>query len=316
MNPLSSVKKELSKTLIGQNDAVDLILITLLSHSHALLEGVPGLAKTLLVRALSKSLGLSFSRIQFTPDMMPSDITGTEIFTPDQKQGGDFRFIEGAVFANLVLADEINRTPPKTQSALLEAMQERRVTVLGKGFELPRPFFVIATQNPIEYEGTYPLPEAQLDRFLLHIRMDYPSLDDELKIMDLSSGDLDSISEVMSKTELIAAMESAEEIPASDKVKSYILSIVRATRKETTNLPDIPAYVEWGAGPRASQMILRAAKSRAYLMNKKTVDKEDVDSLLLPALSHRILLNYSAQAENIAVSDIIDLVRKNAERDL
>ena len=245
--------------------------------------------------------------------MVPSDITGTEVLTAGVKEGKSFRFIKGPVFSNIVLADEINRTPPKTQSALLQAMQERQVTVLGETYELPDPFFVMATQNPIEYEGTYPLPEAQLDRFLLFIYIDYPKRDEEFQIIGADSGKLSELRAVIDAKELKKLTGETRNIPVSDKVKDYAVELVRGTRPSESKLGFVKNYIEWGAGPRATQMLVRAAQARAAMDSKKMVDKEDIDSVLIPVLKHRIIPNYNAVSERIDVSDLIGEIRKKVE---
>ncbi len=308
-----NIKREIRKTIVGQDSIIDLLLITVIAGGHALLEGVPGLAKTLLINSLARTLDLSFNRIQFTPDLVPSDIIGTEIIDFSQKGSKDFQFVKGALFAHIVLADEINRTPPKTQSALLQAMQEKQVTVLGKTYPLELPFFVFATQNPIEYEGTYPLPEAQLDRFLLHIDIGYPDEREEMKIIDSKPSNIENIVPVIDRKGILGMMDKAEKIPVSDKVKNYIITLTRNSRPDSTEFDFIKKYVEWGAGPRASQMLLRAAKAHAYLNNKKIADKEDVDFVLIPGLKHRIILSYNTMAEGISVRTILEDLKKSVE---
>ena len=309
----TAVRGELKKVIVGQEHAVELMFISMLAGGHSIIEGVPGLAKTLIINSLARTLDLTFNRIQFTPDMVPSDITGTEILAAGGKEGKNFRFIKGPVFSNIVLADEINRTPPKTQSALLQAMQERQVTILGETYELPDPFFVMATQNPIEYEGTYPLPEAQLDRFLLFIYIDYPSREDEMKIIDADSAKIAGIKPVIDAKELKHLMETVRGIQVSDKVKEYALELVRGTRPAESKHGFVKNYVEWGAGPRASQMLVRAAQAHAAIVSKKMVDKEDIDSVLVPVLKHRIIMNYNAVSERLDAAALIGEVRKKVE---
>ena len=300
---------EIGKVLIGQEDILDHILIALLSQGHTLLVGVPGLAKTLLVQTLSEVLNLSFKRIQFTPDLMPSDITGTELIDIDQNTGQrSFRFHYGPIFANLVLADEINRTPPKTQAALLEAMQEHRVTAGGKTYNLDKPFFVLATQNPIEQEGTYPLPEAQLDRFMFNLNIDYPSEKDEISIVrNTTTTEKSSLNPVMSKEDLISFQKLIRKIPISDNVVEYVVKLVGATRPQSQTSPDfIKQHIDWGAGPRASQYLVLGAKAKAALDGNPTPSIDDVNSLVLPVLRHRVLPNFNAETEGLKVDDILN----------
>ena len=300
---------EIGKVLIGQEDILDHILIALLSQGHTLLVGVPGLAKTLLVQTLSEVLNLSFKRIQFTPDLMPSDITGTELIDIDQNTGQrSFRFHYGPIFANLVLADEINRTPPKTQAALLEAMQEHRVTAGGKTYNLDKPFFVLATQNPIEQEGTYPLPEAQLDRFMFNLNIDYPSEKDEISIVrNTTAIEISSLKPVMNKEDLISFQKLIRKIPISDNVVEYVVKLVSATRPQSQTSPDfIKQHIDWGAGPRASQYLVLGAKAKAALDGNPTPSIDDVNSLALPVLRHRVLPNFNAETEGLKVEDILN----------
>jgi len=307
------VKSEISKLIVGQEEIIRFLFLTIVANGHSLIEGVPGLAKTMLVNALAKALSLDFNRIQFTPDLMPSDITGTEVINfSDEKKG--FIFLKGPVFTNILLADEINRTPPKTQSALLQAMQEKKLTILGKTYELPKPFFVFATQNPIEYQGTYPLPEAQLDRFLFKIDILYPQRSEELKILEVNPEDLNKIRNVISHVEIEKMQDRARRIYSSDKIREYILDITRNTRPNNTDFDFVNNYVSWGVGPRASQMLLMASKSMALIKSKDYVDKEDVDDVLFAVLSHRIFLNYKAQAERIDAKDIILKIKKEVEK--
>jgi MoxR-like ATPase len=307
------VRDEIKKIIIGQDGVIELLFISVLCGGHSIIEGVPGLAKTLIINSLARTLDLTFNRIQFTPDMVPSDITGTEVLTAGVKEGKSFRFIKGPVFSNIVLADEINRTPPKTQSALLQAMQERQVTVLGETYELPDPFYVMATQNPIEYEGTYPLPEAQLDRFHLFVYIGYPDRNEEMQIIGADAGKLGDLKAVIDAKELKKLTEETRKIPVSDKVKEYVVELVRGTRPSESKLGFVKNYIEWGAGPRATQMLVRAAQARAAMDSKKMVDKEDIDSVLIPVLKHRIIPNYNAVSERIDVSDLIGEIRKKIE---
>jgi len=304
----NSFFNEISKVLIGQKTILEHILISLLSQGHTLLVGVPGLAKTLLVQTLSEVLNLSFKRIQFTPDLMPSDITGTEIIDIDQNTGQrTFRFHKGPIFANLVLADEINRTPPKTQAALLEAMQENRVTSGGKSFNLDKPFFVLATQNPIEQEGTYPLPEAQLDRFMFNLNIDYPNQKDEVSIVrNTTTNQVNSLSPIMNQEELISFQNLVKKIPISDNVVEHAVKLVSATRPQSEHSPDfIKQSIDWGAGPRASQYLVLGAKAKAALEGNPTPSIDDINYLVLPILRHRVLPNFNAEAEGLKIEDIL-----------
>jgi MoxR-like ATPase len=302
------MRKELGKVIVGQEAVIEELLIALFCKGHALLVGVPGLAKTLLISTLSKTLGLSFNRIQFTPDLMPSDITGTEIIEEDKTTGGRvMRFVRGPVFANVILADEINRTPPKTQAALLEAMQEHQVTAGGKLHRLPQPFFVLATQNPIEQEGTYPLPEAQLDRFMFNINVGYPSEEEEFQIVRLTTmGREVQLSHVLSGEEVIKLQDVVRKVPVADHVIRYALQFSRLTRKTEGNVPDfVSEYVAWGAGPRASQYLILAGKARALLKGRYHVSTEDIRQVALPVLRHRIVTNFNAEAEGIKSDTIV-----------
>lgn len=299
-NTLSS---EIQKVIIGQEDIVKSVLIAILCKGHCLLVGVPGLAKTLLVQTVADALDLEFSRIQFTPDLMPSDITGSEVLD-QQKQ---FRFVKGPLFANIVLADEINRTPPKTQAALLESMQEQSVTAAGKHYELADPFFVLATQNPIEQEGTYPLPEAQLDRFMFNIILDYPSYEDELNIVKNTTQDQDTtVSKMMSGEEIKYFQGLVRRIPIPDNVLEYLVGLVHKTRPDSPHAPEaIQSYISWGAGPRASQYLTIGAKCHAILNGKYSPDVEDVKAVAIPVLRHRMLKNYKAEAEGKTIDNLI-----------
>jgi MoxR-like ATPase len=306
----TDMKAELGKVIVGQETVIDELLITLFCRGHALLVGVPGLAKTLLISTLARTLGLSFSRIQFTPDLMPSDISGTEVIEEDKATGQrNLRFVRGPVFANVLLADEINRTPPKTQAALLEAMQEHQVTAGGKQHRLPQPFFVLATQNPIEQEGTYPLPEAQLDRFLFNIHVGYPSEDEEFRIVRLTTaGKKVDLKHVLSGDEVLQLQDTVRKVPVADHVIRYALQFARLTRRggDESALPDfVRQFVSWGAGPRASQSLILAGKARALLKGRTHVSTEDVRAVAIPVLRHRIVCNFTAEAEGIKPDDIV-----------
>ena len=301
--------QQIHKSVIGQDDVIELLLIALLSRGHCLLVGVPGLAKTLLVQTIARVLKLSFSRIQFTPDLMPSDITGTEIIEEDRATGKrDFRFVRGPVFANIILADEINRTPPKTQSALLQAMQEHQVTAAGRTYTLEPPFFVLATQNPIEQEGTYPLPEAQLDRFMFLIKVDYPEKAQELDIIRATTSDLLGEPEaVLTGPEVLSIQKLLRRVPVSDHVLNYAVDLARATRP---NRPESPSFINewltWGAGPRAGQYLILGAKARAVLRGRFNVSCEDVRQIAPAVLRHRIFTNFNADAEGIDADSIVE----------
>jgi MoxR-like ATPase len=299
---------ETSKVIVGQQEVLEQLLYAVLARGHCLLVGVPGLAKTLMIRTVADALNLGFSRIQFTPDLMPSDITGTEVIQEDRATGQrTFRFVHGPLFANVVLADEINRTPPKTQAALLEAMQERQVTVAGNKHKLPEPFFVLATQNPIEQEGTYPLPEAQQDRFMLNIKVDYPDEDDEFQIVQATTGGAAAaVERVLSASDLIEMQDLVRNVPVAPYVIRYALRFTRLTRREKGDVPHfIKDYVTWGAGPRASQYLILAAKARAVLRRRPYVSCDDVRAVAPPVLRHRILTNFNAEADGIKPDDIV-----------
>jgi MoxR-like ATPase len=299
---------EVGKVVIGQQKILDHILIALLARGHSLLVGVPGLAKTLIIKTLSDVLDLSFKRIQFTPDLMPSDITGTELIDVDQNTGQrSFRFYQGPIFANIVLADEINRTPPKTQAALLEAMQEHKVTAGGKTYELDEPFFVLATQNPIEQEGTYPLPEAQLDRFMFNLNIEYPSSEDEVSIVrETTTPEIQSLNAIITKSEIATYQDLVMRVPVADNVVEYAVKLVSATRPNSSTAPDfIQQSVDWGAGPRASQYLVLGAKAKAILDGRPSPNINDIQSLALPILRHRVLPNFNAEAEGLKVEDIL-----------
>jgi MoxR-like ATPase len=302
------MKDELGKVIVGQQRVIDELLIALFCKGHALLVGVPGLAKTLLIRTLASTLGLSFNRIQFTPDLMPSDITGTEIIDDDRTSGGrSFRFVRGPIFANVLLADEINRTPPKTQAALLEAMQEHQVTAGGKMHRLPQPFFVLATQNPIEQEGTYPLPEAQLDRFMFNINVGYPTEDEEFQIVRLTTMNRKvDLKHILSGEEVLALQDIVRKVPVADHVIRYALQYARLTRISEGGVPDfVKEFVQWGAGPRASQNLVMAGKARALLRGRYHVTTEDIREVAVPVLRHRIVTNFNAEAEGVRPDTII-----------
>jgi MoxR-like ATPase len=298
------LKEEIHKVIIGQDEVVDQVLISIFSRAHCLLVGVPGLAKTLLVNTIAETLGLSFNRIQFTPDLMPSDIVGSEILDETK----NFKFIKGPLFANVLLADEINRTPPKTQSALLEAMQERRVTAAGTTYTLPAPFFVLATQNPIEQEGTYPLPEAQLDRFMFNIWVDYPSYVEELAIVKATTADTKiNLRKVLTGEEIINYQELIRRIPVADNVLEYAVKLVGKTRVNNPGVPQITKdFITWGAGPRASQYLVVGAKCHAALQGKYSPDIDDVKAVAKAILRHRLVRNYRAEAEGYSMDRIID----------
>jgi MoxR-like ATPase len=298
-----ALKAEIGKIIVGQDETVDLVLLSILCDSHSLLVGVPGLAKTLLVRTIASVLDLEFKRIQFTPDLMPSDIIGTEILDETRH----FRFNKGPVFSNIILADEINRTPPKTQSALLEAMQERTVTVAGHEYKLEAPFFVLATQNPIEQEGTYPLPEAQLDRFMFNITLNYPSYEEEIRIVKATTFDVDvKINKIMSKADIIAFQHLIRRMPVTDNVISYAVGVVASTRPDSAKASaKTKELLAWGAGPRASQALILAAKAHAAIRGKYAPDIEDVKAIALPVLRHRIIRNFKAEAEGVGIETIV-----------
>ena len=312
---ISAVKKEIAKAIVGQDEIIHQLLISLLARGHCLLVGVPGLAKTLLIKTLASVLDLDFSRIQFTPDLMPSDITGTELIEEDPvTRRREFRFVPGPLFANVVLADEINRTPPKTQSALLEAMQEHRITVAGKSYPLKEPFFVLATQNPIEQEGTYPLPEAQLDRFMFNLWLGYPSFEEEAKILKITTSDYTAdLHKVVTAEELLGFQQLIRKVPVADNVIEFVVKLVSKTRPAHETAPKfIKDLVRWGAGPRASQYLLLAAKTKALMEGRFTPEIDDVRYAVLPALRHRIITNFNAEADGISTADVIDRLMKEA----
>ena len=302
------LKKEIAKVVVGQENIINQVLVSMFSSGHCLLVGVPGLAKTLLVNTIARTLGLSFNRIQFTPDLMPSDISGSEILNKDKI----FDFVEGPVFSNIVLADEINRTPPKTQAALLEAMQEHSVTINGVNHKLPEPFFVLATQNPIEQEGTYPLPEAQLDRFMFMLWLDYPSFEEEVNILKrTTTGKVENVKQILGMEDILNIQALVKNIPVSDNVYEYVVRLVGKTRLSSPNNEKAKKYLSWGAGPRASQYLIMGAKCHAALKGKYSPDIEDVNAVAVPVLRHRIVLNYAAQAEGFTTESIIkDLINE------
>jgi len=310
----SELRNEIAKVIVGQDEIIRQIFVAILSRGHSLLIGVPGLAKTLLVRTLAEALDLKFSRIQFTPDLMPSDITGTEIIEENVATGErSFRFVKGPLFGNIILADEINRTPPKTQSALLEAMQEYRVTAAGQTFQLEPPFFVLATQNPIEQEGTYPLPEAQLDRFMFNLWLDYPSSDEEVKIVQTTTGEYAPVvKKVVDRSDILYFQDLLRRVPVSESVIQYAVSLSSQTRPQNGTAPDfIKQFVSYGAGPRASQYLILAAKAIASLENRFSPDIDDVRKIALPVLRHRIITNFNAEAENITTTEIVRRLLEN-----
>ena len=299
---------EINKIVIGQKQILEQLFIALLSNGHTLLVGVPGLAKTLIIKTFSEVLDMSFKRIQFTPDLMPSDITGTELIDLDQETGQrSFRFFKGPVFANIVLADEVNRTPPKTQAALLEAMQEHKVTSGGKTYNLDEPFFVLATQNPIEQEGTYPLPEAQLDRFMFNLKINYPTNDEEIAIVRQTTKPVnDRLSPIMTKSEINSYQSLVRRVPVADNVVEYAVKLVSATRPNSENTPNfINESISWGAGPRASQFLILGSKAKAILEGRPTPNIDDINSLAIPILRHRVLTNFNAETQGLKVEDLI-----------
>lgn len=302
------LRGEIAKVIVGQDKIIEQVIISILSKGHCLLIGVPGLAKTLIVKTISDVLGVKFNRIQFTPDLMPSDITGTEIFDNDEKEGKKFKFIKGPVFANIILADEINRTPPKTQSALLEAMQEHKITAAGTTYTLEEPFFVLATQNPIEQEGTYPLPEAQLDRFMFNLWLDYPSEPEEIEIVKKTTGMyVPEPKIVFSNDEILEYQELVRKIPVADEVIKYTVELVSKSRPANPNAPKyIKDYISWGAGPRASQYLILGAKALSALEGRFSPNVEDVKKVSKSVLRHRLILNFNAEADNVNILEIIE----------
>jgi MoxR-like ATPase len=316
LEKLAALKKEMQKVIVGQDAIVEEILVALLAGGHCLLEGVPGLAKTLMVRTLSQALDLSFRRIQFTPDLMPTDILGTEILEEDHATGKRFfKFNKGPLFANIVLADEINRTPPKTQSALLEAMQEFEITYGGQTYKLDRPFFILATQNPIEQAGTYPLPEAQLDRFLLYIKIGYPSAEEETAILQNTTGNQRPIVHpVVGGAEIRQLQGLVRDVHISEDMVQYVAGLIRATRPDTSTHAYVKEWVRWGAGPRAGQALILTAKARALFKQRYAVTREDIYAMAYPVLRHRILMNFKAEAENIGSDQVTAVLLKAVER--
>jgi MoxR-like ATPase len=314
----AKIKSELSKVIVGQDAVIEEVLIAILTRSHALLVGVPGLAKTLLVSTLAQTLHLTFKRIQFTPDLMPSDITGTEVIYQEAGSGKrEFRFLKGPIFANMILADEINRTPPKTQAAMLESMQERKVSVGGVDYPLPDPFFVLATQNPIEQEGTYPLPEAQLDRFMFMIHVDYPSVSEEMEIMKMATGvGLGKPDAVLAAEEILNLQQIVRRMPVAEHVYAYAEKLVRVTRPKTTEALDFcKKWLTWGAGPRAGLNLILAAKARAMLRGQFYVSCDDVAAMALPIFRHRIIPNFAAQSEAVTADDITRKILEAVPKD-
>src|SRR5438105_5426384 len=312
------LRQELGKAVVGQQRVLEELLIAIFARGHCLLVGVPGLAKTLMIRTLADALHLSFSRVQFTPDLMPSDITGTEVLQEDKATGQRmFKFLHGPLFANVILADEINRTPPKTQAALLEAMQERQVTVGGTRHRLPDPFFVLATQNPIEQEGTYPLPEAQQDRFMFHVFVDYPEEEEEYRIVEMTTSTLvPQIERVLSATDILEMQDIVRKVPVAPYVIRYAMKFTRLTRKEKGDVPDfVRDYVTWGAGPRATQNLVLGAKARAVLHGRYHVPCEDIRAVASPVLRHRIITNFNAEAEGIKPDTIVRRLAEIIPRD-
>ena len=311
---LSLLKKEIAKVIVGQEETIEHLLITFLAGGHALLEGVPGLAKTLLIRTLSQAIDLKFNRIQFTPDLMPSDIIGTEILEEDHSSGKKFfKFNKGPIFANIILADEINRTPPKTQAALLEAMQEFEVTYSGETYPMARPFFILATQNPIEQSGTFALPEAQQDRFLFYIKIGYPTAQEEAAILKNTTGSKKAVIEkVLGGEDIIKLQQLVRDVPISDDLIDYVNKIVRATRPETTTDTFVKEWVSWGAGPRAGQAMILTAKARALQAGRLAVTEEDLKKVAFPVLRHRVIVNFRAEAEGITSDKVTGKLLENS----
>ncbi len=314
----STLKSELAKVIVGQEAVVDQVLVSILTRSHGLLVGVPGLAKTLLVSTLAQTLRLTFKRIQFTPDLMPSDITGTEVIYQDVAKGTrEFRFLKGPIFANMILADEINRTPPKTQAAMLESMQERRVSVGGVDYPLPDPFFVLATQNPIEQEGTYPLPEAQLDRFMFMINVDYPTNEEERAIMKMATGaQMGQPEPVLTAEEILGLQQIVRRMPVAEHVYAYAEKLVRVTRPKSPEALDFcRKWLTWGAGPRAGLNLILAAKARAMIGGQFYVSCDDVAAVAVPIFRHRLILNFAAQSESVTADDITRKILETVPKD-
>lgn len=310
------LQQEIGKVVVGQRDVVDQLLISLFSNGHCVLVGVPGLAKTLLIKTLAQALNLEFNRIQFTPDLMPGDITGTEIIEENFETGSkQFKFVKGPIFSSIILADEINRTPPKTQAALLEAMQEFKVTAAGKTYELNKPFFVLATQNPIEQEGTYPLPEAQLDRFMFNLKLDYPSFDEEVAIVQQTTTNRKvQVNQVLNAQQITRMQELTREVAVPESVLKFAVRLVNMTRPASDMAPDfVRTYMSWGAGPRASQNLILASKTRALSQGRFSVSDDDIRALAAPVLRHRIVNNYAAEAEQITTDVLIERLLKSAK---
>jgi MoxR-like ATPase len=316
ISKLPHLKQEIQKVIVGQDQVLEEMIIALMAGGHCLLEGVPGLAKTLMVKSLSQAMHLSFRRIQFTPDLMPTDIIGTEILEEDHSTGKRFfKFNKGPIFANIILADEINRTPPKTQAALLEAMQEFEVTYGGQTYPLDRPFFILATQNPIEQAGTYPLPEAQLDRFLLFVKIGYPTAQEEFGILNNTTGSKKAeITPVLSGEDILQIQSLVREVSISEDLVEYVSNFIRATRPDTTSIDYVKEWVRWGAGPRAGQALILTAKARALLKGRFAVVMEDLHSMAYPVLRHRILVNFKAEAENVSSDQVTAELIKSVER--
>ncbi|HEX9581435.1 MAG TPA: MoxR family ATPase [Gemmatimonadales bacterium] len=313
---VARLRAEVGRRIVGQREVLDEILMAIMAGGHALVVGVPGLAKTLIIRSIAETMRLEFRRIQFTPDLVPSDITGTEIMEEDPATGGrTFRFVRGPVFANIILADEINRTPPRTQAALLEAMQEHRVTAAGETMALPEPFFVLATQNPIEQEGTYPLPEAQLDRFLFDIRIAYPEADDEVGMLRATTGGEEvTLAPVMDAAMTLATQRAVRDVPAADPALRYAAALARATRPADPTAPElVRRFVRWGAGPRAGQALVLGAKAHAFLDGRLVVAPEDIRRVAYPVLRHRVLVNFAAEAEGVTAERVIEEVLERVE---
>lgn len=312
VNKLQSLKTEIHKVVVGQEEVMDQLIIGMLASGHVLIEGLPGLAKTLMIKSLAKALSLDFNRIQFTPDLMPTDILGTEVIESDAKGKKTFKYIQGPVFTNILLADEINRTPPKTQAALLEVMQEYKVTYAGKDYRMDKPFFMLATQNPLEQSGTFPLPEAQIDRFLLYVKIGYPTDVEEEEILKLTTGKVTaSIDPVLTGPEIIRLQELVREVFISDDLIKTISQLVRSTRPESTNDAFVKDYVDFGAGPRAGQAVIMSAKAHALMRGRFSVTPDDIRAILLPSLRHRILLNFKAESEQKTTDDLVQQLMKS-----
>jgi len=302
---VAQLKNEIAKTIFGQQQVIEQILIAILAKGHALIEGVPGLAKTKMVKTIAKATNLKFNRIQFTPDLMPSDIIGTEILQTKATGEREFVFVKGPIACNILLADEINRTPPKTQAAMLQAMEEKTISYNGQHYPLDEPFFILATQNPIESAGTFPLPEAQLDRFLMKIKIDYPTADEELQILNHTGENVYDTNAILDKKDIIELQNLVNQVFIDDSLVNWINSIVRSTRPKTSDNEQVKKFVEWGAGPRAGQALIVCAKAKALLNQRYSVVAEDIKSLLQPILQHRVLLNYDAEIENISIDDLL-----------